>query len=278
MRLLLTHGGDSNHRIREGLDDHDVACVEFDVSGRTYDLRSDVTVEADVGLVYPSRLMEGGVLDALSGVPWVNGAGEVLLSRNKAACIARVARAGLRTPDSVLVSNPVDRDEAVDVFEAVGGDVVVKPNSATRGRGAVRVDDLDSYLGVVEQFDVLHESSLVGDRSYLVQEFVDDAVDYRVMVVGGEYAGAVRRESAGWRRNVHSGASAVAVDPPADVVDCALDAARALDVAFAGIDVLDAEEPLFLECNARPTVDDVSKYVDGFYGLLADVVRSALER
>src|SRR6056297_3558182 len=51
--------------------------------------------EFDAGFVYPSRAMEGGVVDALLDVPWVNGREAILTSRNKAGAIARLGRAGV---------------------------------------------------------------------------------------------------------------------------------------------------------------------------------------
>lgn len=274
MKLLSTHGEDSTRRIREGLGEYGVEVVEFDVSGRRYDVGDERAPEADVGLVYPSRLVEADYLDEEWGLPWVVDRDDIMLTRNKAACLARLSDNGVAVPETRLLSSPVDASEVAVTFEEVGGPAVVKPNSATQGRGVTRVEDHESAEGVADYFSVLHESSLVFDRSFLVQEFVADADDYRVMVVDGDYVGAVKREGRGWRHSVHRGADAVSIDPPSEVVDVALEAAGVLDVDLCGVDVLDGARAVVNEVNSRPTVDDPTKYEDFFFEKLFQLVES----
>ncbi|MDY6780725.1 MAG: RimK family alpha-L-glutamate ligase, partial [Halobacteria archaeon] len=229
--------------------------------------------DADVGLVYPSRLIEGGVVDALSDIEWINDSDDVLTSRNKARCTALLNRQGVDVPDTFLISNPVSDDEIAEAVEEVGLPAVVKPNSATRGEGVVRVDDIDSAVGVADYLRTIHESSLVFDRSFVVQEFVEDARDYRVTVIDGEYVGAVERRSGGWKHNVHRGAEAVGVTPPSEVVDLAERAAEAVGAGFCGVDILrNGARTLVNETNARPTVDSSEKYETKFYDVLARLV------
>ncbi|MDY7081099.1 MAG: RimK family alpha-L-glutamate ligase, partial [Halobacteria archaeon] len=132
---------------------------------------------------------------ALTDLNWINGVETVLTSRNKARCTALLERADVPVPETRLVSNPADDDTVQRAVDEIGIPCVVKPNSATRGRGVVRVSDSDSASGVADLFNVVHESSLVFDRTFLVQEFVAEARDYRVMVIDGEYVGAVERRN-----------------------------------------------------------------------------------
>jgi ribosomal protein S6--L-glutamate ligase len=278
VKLLVTHGERTNRRLRNGLEPHGIETTTLETTGRTYALGegAEAETDADVGLVYPSRLVEGGVLDAVCDIAWVNGVNDVLTTRNKARTVAVLDDAGVRVPKTRLVSSPVSDGEVRDAFDAVGAPAVVKPNSASSGRGATLVEDADSAAGVADLFGVLHESSLVRDRTFVVQEYVEGARDYRVMVLGGEYAGAVERRADGWKKNVRAGADAHGVKPPESVVSAAEEAARALGVGFCGVDVLHADEAVVNEVNARPTVDDADKYEDGFYARLARLVRSAV--
>jgi ribosomal protein S6--L-glutamate ligase len=233
----------------------------------------------DAGFVFPGRLMEGGVVDALLDVPWVNGRAAVLRSRNKAGTLATLAEAGVPVPDTVYVSNPADEDEVRGAFERFDPPVVVKPNSTTRGVGVAKVHDADSLSGVTDYLELVHDYRATGDKSYLVQEFLADAADYRVMVLDGEVVGAVQREApGGWKHNVHRGASADGVALPRALRELALDAAAAVDVDFLGVDLLVTDERAVVnETNARPTIDDVSKYADGFYDRLAALVERTAE-
>lgn len=253
--------------------------MTFDAYGRAYILRDPDLPDADVGLVYPSRLAEGGVLDALSDTAWVNGAADILTTRNKARTVALLERAGIPVPETRLLSNPVSDADVGSAFDDLGAPVVVKPNSASSGKGAVLAHDAGTATGVADLFGIVHESSLVEDRTFVVQEYIEDARDYRVMVLGGEYAGAVERRAPGWKKNVRAGASARGVEPPDCVVSVAEDAARALGVDFCGVDVLSQDGTdlnVVNEVNARPTVDDADKYEPGFYAVLARLVRNAV--
>jgi len=281
VRLLLTHGGESDARIKEGLKPQGIDCTTIETTGKVYDL--DESIDAGVGLVYPSRLPEGGVIDALGNLFWVNGPREVLTTRNKARTTALLDRADIPTPETRLVSDPVNDDSVSRAFEEVGSPAVLKPNSASAGRGAILIHGTDSATGVGDLFGVVHESSLVEDRTYLIQEFIKQARDYRLMILDGEYAGAVERRSDGWKKNVHAGAEPVGVEPPDVVVSVAKKAARVLGVPFCGVDVLytdteDGVRTLINEVNARPTVDNAEKYQDGFYSNLARLVEECSQK
>ena len=272
-------------RIRDPLAERGIRAEHVRTGERTLPLDGDLG-DFDAGFVYPSRIMEGGVADALLDVPWVNGREAVLRSRNKAGALARLSRAGVPTPDSTLVSNPVDESALREAWERFDSPAVVKPNSTTRGTGIAKVSDLDSFLGVTDYLELVHDYRAAGDRSYLVQEFLPDARDYRVMTVDGEYVGAVERRlpdealAAGqWKHNVHRGAEATAVDLDSDLRALAEEAAAVLDIDWLGVDILATDDRAVVnETNARPTVDAATKYESDFYDRLAGLIRSRAER
>jgi len=281
LTLAVATKAETYERMADPLAERDVRVEHVPTAERLVPL-DEPPADVDVGFVFPSRLMEGGVADALLGVPWVNDREAVLRSRNKAGALARLGQAGVPTPETVLVSNPATEAALEDAFERVGPPVVVKPNSATRGIGVARADDLDSFLGIADYLDLVHEFPATGDRSFLVQEYLPDARDYRAMVVDGEYVGAVERrlpdaerEAGGWKHNVHRGAEATGVDLPAELRDVAERAAGVLDVDWLGVDLLvTPDRAVVNETNARPTIDSMTKYEPGFYDRLAALVRS----
>jgi ribosomal protein S6--L-glutamate ligase len=300
LRLGVATDAETLARIRDPLADRGVEAVHLPTAERTVDLTApaDALPDVDVGFVYPPRLAEGGVADALLDVPWVNGREAVCRSRHKGEALARLGRAGVPTPDTVVVSNPSDEDALLDALDRVGSPAVVKPNSATRGIGVAKVGDADSLLGVTDYLDLLHEFPATGDRSFLVQELVPGAWDLRVMCVEGEYVGAVERRlpddarAAGrWKHNVHRGAEATGVDLPAPLRGLAERAAAALDIPWLGVDLLIPDETgadrladlaldraVVNETNARPTVDTATKYEPGFHDRLAALVRDTAAR
>jgi ribosomal protein S6--L-glutamate ligase len=239
----------------------------------------------DVGFVYPTRLMEGAVVDAFLDVPWVNDREAILRSRNKADVLTRLGRADVPVPETVMVSNPADEADLVAAFERLDPPVVVKPNSTTRGVGVAKAHDLDSFLGICDYLSLVHDYRATGDRSFLVQEAIVDVTDYRAMVVDGEYVGAVERrlpadarERGRWKHNVHRGAVAEGVALPDDLRELAERAAEVLDIPYLGVDLLVSEDRAVVnETNARPTIDSATKYEDGFWDRLADLIEKTAE-
>ena len=280
LRLAVATQAETYDRMRAPLADRGIEVRALRTDERTVDLAASPYPAVDAGYIFPPRLMEGGVADAVLDVPWINDRACVLRSRNKAETIARLADADIPVPQTTLVSNPVDREQLVSVFERFDPPVVVKPNSTTRGAGVTRVDDLDSFLGVCDYLDLVHDYRATGDRSFLVQEFLPDARDYRVMVLDGDYVGAVERQVPDadsedrWKHNVHNGARARAVDLPADQRRLAERAAAAVDIPVLGIDLLvTPDRAVVSETNARPTIDDTEKYVADFWDRLAELIR-----
>ncbi|MEF8821275.1 MAG: ATP-grasp domain-containing protein [Halovenus sp.] len=240
-----------------------------------------VSSQFDVGFVFPPRLAEGGVADGLLQMPWVNGREAILRSRQKGETLARLSQAGVPTPETVVVSNPADETILKTAFERIEGPVVVKPNSTTRGIGVAKAHDKDSFLGICDYLDLVHDYRATGDQSFLVQEYLPDARDFRVMLIDGEVVGAVERrlpdeavEAGQWKHNVHRGAEASGVSLDDDLRELARAAAEALDIPWLGVDLLISDgRAVVNETNARPTIDSATKYEDGFWDDVADLIR-----
>jgi ribosomal protein S6--L-glutamate ligase len=281
LTLAVTTNAETFERLQAPLAARDIEVVHVQPSERVLPISESPFPDVDVGWVYPSRLMEGAVVDTHLDVPWVNGRDDILTSRNKAGVLAELAAADVPVPETRVVSNPADESAVLAAADEIDWPVVVKPNSTTRGVGVAKVTDPDSVSGVTDYLDLVHDYRATGDRSYLLQEFLPDATDYRVMVLDGEYVGAVERRlteervaDGQWKHNVHRGAVAEAVDLRAELRDLAERAAEVLDVRLLGVDLLVTDERAVVsETNARPTVDDAEKYDDGFYDRLADVIR-----
>ena len=290
LRLAMTTAAETFERVREPLAERGIAVDHVQAKERALRVSggdsTDEFAGFDAGFVYPSRLMEGAVVDRRLSVPWVNGREAVLTSRNKAGVLAALDEAGVPTPRTTVVSNPVDEAVVTEAVAPFDYPVVVKPNSATRGVGVATAADLDSLLGVVDYLNLVHDYRATGDKSYLIQEFLPEARDYRAMVVDGAYAGAVERrlspdavEAGRWKHNVHRGATATGVDLPERARTLAERAAAVLDIDYLGVDILASDGRLVVnETNARPTIDAATKYEPGFYDRLAALVeRTAKE-
>jgi ribosomal protein S6--L-glutamate ligase len=286
LRLAVATNSETYERMAEPLADRDIEVGHVATTERAIPLTESPYDDYDVGFVYPSRVMEGAVADAMLSVPWVNDREAILRSRNKADVLTRLGRADVPVPESVLVSNPADEADLVAAFERLDQPVVVKPNSTTRGVGVTTAHDLDSFLGIADYLDLVHDYRATGDQSFLVQAYLPDARDYRAMVVDGDYVGAVERrlptdarERGRWKHNVHRGAVAEGVELPAELRQLAERTAEVLDIDYLGVDLLVTDDwAVVNETNARPTIDAATKYEDGFWDELAGLIRATAER
>lgn len=281
--LAVVNRQETFERMRDPLAARNVRIHHVPVAERTVSIDDPPwsSDDYDVGFVFPGRVMAGGVADALLAVPWLNDRERVLRSRNKAEVLARLHLAGIDVPKTVYVSNPVDEAALRSAFDRFDPPVVVKPNSTTRGTGVVKVSDVDSFLGVGDYLSLVHDFQATADKSYLVQEYVPDAVDVRAMVIDGTYVGAVERrlpkrerERGRWKHNVHRGATASQYDLPSALRSLVESVAETLDIPFLGVDLLVSDDrTVVVETNARPTIDDEGKYERDFYDRLTAAIR-----
>lgn len=281
LNLAVASDGPTRRRLHRHLPPHGIAVHRLSVGGGLHDiseLPDAVPIDFDVGFVFPKRRIEGEVLAVALDIPWVNDRMAIETTRNKAGVYARLDRARLPYPRTVHVSSPVEHEDIIDAYETFDGPVVLKPNSTTRGTGHVRIEDRDSLRGATDYLDLIHAFPATDDRSYLIQEYVADARDLRLTVIDGAVAGAVERrfhaEAAGeWVKNVHRGATPVAIDPPDRAVALAEAVATDLDISFLGVDLLLTEDrSLVLEVNGRPTIDRIDQYPSDFYERLASLI------
>ena len=180
------------------------------------------------------------------GVRCVNSPRAVERTIDKSWAGAMLARAGLRTPPTIVCER---YDDAMRAFVQLGGDVVVKPLFGAMGNGIVRVEDRDVAHRVFRALEL--------ERTvYYVQRTIApaDRRDLRVLVLAGEIAGAMERVTDSWRANVARGARPRAVALSEAEQDAALRAAAALEADIAGVDLLVApeEEVTVLEVNGIP--------------------------
>jgi ribosomal protein S6--L-glutamate ligase len=181
------------------------------------------------------------------GVPVMNPPGAIEAAVDKYLALARLDGAGLPVPHTWAGETA---EAALRAFEALGGDVVMKPLFGAEGRGLVRLTDT---VLARRAFVALERLSAV---IYLQEYVPHPGHDLRVFVLGDRVLGAIRRFAAPgeWRTNVAQGARAEAcrLDPHAERLGLA--AARAVGARMAGVDLLPDRDGrlLVLEVNAVP--------------------------
>ena len=180
------------------------------------------------------------------GVRCVNSPRAIERTVDKSWAGAVLAMSGVPTPPTIVCES---YDGAMQAFEQLGSDVVVKPLFGAMGNGIVRVEDRDVAHRVFRALEL--------ERGvYYLQRTVAPAGrrDVRVLVVGGEIAGAMERATDSWRANIARGARPRAFTPTEDERGLALAAAAAVEADIAGVDLLIGPDgdAVVLEVNGIP--------------------------
>ena len=161
-------------------------------------------------------------------MPCINSPRALERTIDKFLASALLARAGVPTPRTIACER---RDDALEAFDALGGDVIVKPLFGAMGAGMTRVEDRDVAYRV---FGALELERAVYDQ----QATIEAERDVRAFVVGGRVLAAIERVGSGWRANLARGAEARPIDLSAEQERLCLAAADALGAGYAGVDLL----------------------------------------
>lgn len=190
----------------------------------------------------------------LMNILCINTVAALQQSRDKIAAFQILARNELPVPVTALVGRDADLAHAVE--NVPGPPWIVKIPVSTQGSGVVLAESERSLRSICDAFHG------VGQR-VLVQAFVAEAAgsDIRVLVVGGRARAAMRRQGqkGEFRSNIHRGGRAEEVKLTAKLSNLAEDAAGALGLEVAGVDLLESElGPVIIEVNGSPGLEGLS--------------------
>jgi ribosomal protein S6--L-glutamate ligase len=189
------------------------------------------------------------------GVYCLNSSVSITRSRDKLRAHQILAKHGLGLPVTAFAHHT---DAVDDVIRMVGGPpLIVKLLEGTQGVGVVLCETKKAAESVIQAFR--------GVKAYLlVQEFIKEAAgrDLRCLVVGDKVVAAMERRGAEgeFRSNLHRGGSAVAAKITPTERRTAVQAAKALGLRVAGVDILRSSRgPLVLEVNSSPGIEGVER-------------------
>jgi RimK family alpha-L-glutamate ligase len=164
-----------------------------------------------------------------AGVRILNSASAIERGVDKYYTLTLMEDEGLPVPRTIVTEG---FDDAMDAFDELGRDVVVKPLFGSEGRGMVRVSDRDTAYRVFRALEL-------GRYVYYLQVYVPHGCkDIRVFVVGDTAVAAMMRRGETWKTNISNGARAECLKPDKMLADMSIRAAKALGAEYAGIDIL----------------------------------------
>lgn len=194
-----------------------------------------------------------GIHLKMRGAICINDPEAKFRASSKFLALQILSHAGIPVPTTFLTWDSANIEWIAHNY--LGTPLIVKMNEGTWGMGVELAEDIETARSLIQA---------AGDmkRIMLAQEYIIEAraQDIRVLVVGGQAIGAMRRVSRSddFRSNVHQGGKAEPIDLPKEYADMAVSAARALDLDIAGVDILKTETgPLVLEANPSPGLEQI---------------------
>lgn len=174
-------------------------------------------------------------------------------------------RCGLTIPKTVCCQT---KEQAMQAWEDLGRNCVVKPIFGGEGRGILQVTDSDMAWRV---FSTLEQLRAV----IYCQEFLNGpGYDLRLLVIDDALFCIQRSGNDDWRSNVARGGSAQPHEPTFQQMQIAFKACKTLGAWMAGIDILtdSSGRDFVLEVNAVPGWKATAKALD------VDIARVVLEK
>ncbi len=187
------------------------------------------------------------------GTPVVNRPKAIAAARHKFHSLRILAQHGLPIPPSLTVGSATFLEDAV--AEIGNYPFILKPFHGTHGTGVMLLDTPTSLTSAVDALCDLHQD-------YVIQSFIAEAggVDIRVLIVGGEAVAAMKRSAppGEFRANIHKGGSGEKMTLSDEYIHVAIEAAAALELEIAGVDLLQTNEgPVVLEVNPSPGFEEL---------------------
>lgn len=134
--------------------------------------------------------------------------------------------------------------------------VILKGSGGDRGTRVFKANNLEELEKLVRD---LRKSETEEGRRYLLQEYIENDGDYRVLVLGEKVLGVMKRSSSKkeeFRNNYSAGGRVEVADLPEDVKKLAVKAAKVCGLSVAGVDVafrdFDFKKPVIWEVNKGP--------------------------
>lgn len=160
----------------------------------------------------------------------------------------------IATPKTVICEDP---HKALEAFDELGGDCVLKPLYGSKGIGITRLNDKSFAENIIYSLAQLNQV-------FYLQEFVHHQNrDIRILILGNKAIAGMYRVSDSWKTNIYAGAKAEPIELTNELKKLAIKAAKITKTEIAGVDILESEEGFsVLEVNSIPGFTAIQKVSD----------------
>ena len=177
-------------------------------------------------------------------------------TKDKYSMIFTLAATGLPIPQTYVTEMAHWAYRASRNFR----EIVYKPIVGSLGFGSMKFSDRDMAFNAYKRLESL------GHPMYLQEYLEKPGRDIRAFVVGEEVLASIYRiaRAGEWKTNVAQGGKAKSLKLSGELRELALRAVDALELIYAGVDILETEQgPVLLEVNASPSWQGLQKATTG---------------
>ena len=172
---------------------------------------------------------------------------------DKSLTYLKLRHAGIRQPETFVSPKKFHADGLISedfirsAIKVCGFPCIIKECLGSFGAQVYLASDEDELRSRITE---------TGERAYIIQKYIYTSVgrDVRIQVVGRDIVAAMYRYNDNdFRANITNGGSMKPFTPTHEMADMAVAACRALDLDFAGVDILFGEddEPVLCEVNSN---------------------------
>lgn len=189
-----------------------------------------------------------------AGLKIFNSANAIYACDNKAQTYINLAQAGIRIPETIIAPKTFegigynDFSFLKNAVSRLGLPIIIKESYGSFGQQVFLANTLDEAKEIIKK---------IGHKEFVFQKFIQTSCgkDVRINVVGTQVvASMLRYNDNDFRSNITNGGNMNPFKPSEAQKQLALDAAKALNLDFAGVDILFGpdEEPIVCEVNSNP--------------------------
>ena len=175
----------------------------------------------------------------------INPPASILRARDKFIATQILSTNGLPVPETLITEDIFLIPDIVRGW----GKAVIKPLMGSMGYGSVMVDNPDLAFMIAKAWQSYGQPIMIQKYRRMFER------DLRVFVVGNEVVGAIYRYApqTTWKTNVAQGGKVAKAVLSEEVSELALKAAKALELAYSGVDIGESDEGLVIyEANTMP--------------------------
>ncbi|MBY9006568.1 MAG: RimK family alpha-L-glutamate ligase [Candidatus Lokiarchaeota archaeon] len=188
-------------------------------------------------------------LDLLSaiekiGIRLVNSRESLEIASDKFLSSLYLKMNNIATPKTFVCENNLD---AMNAFEELGGDVILKPLYGSKGIGITRLNDKGFAENVINTLYQLN-------KVFYLQEFIEhNNQDIRILVLGDQAIAGMYRINNCWKTNIHAGAKMKPLKLTEELRELAIRSAHAVKTEIAGVDIMESNKGYqVIEVNSTP--------------------------